>query len=143
MAVSQNHLPESTPRWLKICLQIASVQCLIWGLFIILFPSLSSTVYGFSRPPQQLFLWQGMGLIIFLFGIVYMIAATNPRQHWAVVLMGLLAKFLGPIGMLWSVLHNDVSWRVLILIPMNDIIWWLPFGLILKDVFLHSKRTAR
>ena len=130
-----------TPRWQQIALLAAGAQCLIWGVFIILLPERSSIAYGFSQPPHELFLWKGTGLIIFLFGVGYSIAATNPRQHWAIVLIGLLAKTLGPIGMLWSVWQNEVPSKVLILIPINDLIWWIPFGLILARVFTSRNHS--
>ena len=123
------------PRWQRVALLVASLQCLIWGIFILTLPERSSLAYGFDKVPAELFLWQGTGLVIFLFGVGYGIAATNPRQHWAVILIGLMAKFMGPIGMLWSVLQGQVSRQVLYLIPLNDVVWWLPFTLILVAAF--------
>jgi len=125
----------SIPRWQRVALLVASLQCLIWGAFILALPERSSLAYGFDKIPAELFLWQGTGLIIFLFGVGYGIAATNPIQHWAVILIGLMAKFLGPVGRVWSVLQGRVSSQVLYLIPINDLAWWLPFTLILISVF--------
>ncbi len=124
-----------TARWPQIALLVAGLQCLIWGVFIIVWPERSSLVYGFAQPPAELFLWQGTGLVIVLFGIGYAIASMNPSQHWVIILIGLLSKSLGPIGMAWSVNEGDVSSRVLYLIPINDLIWLLPFGLILLRVY--------
>lgn len=125
------------PRWHRVALFVASLQCLIWGVFILAFPERSSLAYGFGKVPTELFLWQGTGLIIFLFGVGYGIAATNPAQHWAIILIGLMAKFLGPIGMLWSVIQEQVSRDVLYLIPINDVVWWLPFTIVLMTAFRH------
>jgi small multidrug resistance pump len=125
------------PRWQRVALLVASLQCLFWGVFILAFPERSSLAYGFGKVPTELFLWQGTGLIIFLFGVGYGIAATNPAQHWAVILIGLIAKFLGPVGMLWSVIQGQVSREVLYLIPINDVVWWLPFTVILMNAFRH------
>ena len=126
---------KQSPRWHRVALLVASLQCLIWGIFILAIPERSSLAYGFDKVPSELFLWQGTGLIIFLFGVGYGIAATNPVQHWAVILIGLMAKFLGPVGMLWSVIQGQVSRQVLYLIPINDLVWWLPFTLILVFAF--------
>lgn len=134
---------QDVPRWQRITLRVAAIQCLIWGVFIVVMPERSSIVYGFSSVPKELFLWQGTGLIIFLFGIGYAIASANPRQHWAVILIGLLAKVLGPAGILWSVLQGDVAGQVLYLIPFNDLIWWWPFTVILMGAFkCHSEAGA-
>ena len=125
----------SIPRWQRVSLLVASLQCLIWGIFIVALPERSSLAYGFDKVPAELFLWQGTGLIIFLFGVGYGIAATNPTQHWAVILIGLMAKFLGPVGMVWSVIQGRVARQVLYLIPINDVVWWVPFTLILVAAF--------
>lgn len=120
-------------RWPRIALLVAAVQCLIWGVFIILLPERSSLAYGFAQPPKELFLWQGTGLVILLYGVGYVLASTNPNQHWGIVLVGLLAKILGPIGMVWSVWHGAVPARVLLLIPIHDILWWIPFAVIVRQ----------
>ncbi len=137
MSPTQN--TSEVPRWSRVALFVASVQCLIWGVFIIFLPARSALAYGLSEVPRELFLWQGTGLIIFLFGVGYGVASTNPKQHWAVVLIGLLAKVLGPVGIAWSVFVGQVPARVLILIPINDVIWWIPFGLIVAKGIIHSK----
>jgi hypothetical protein len=111
-------------------LRLAAVHCAAWGLFSIALPGLSADVYGFDGPLTDQFLWQGTGLIILLFGCGYGIASTSPRIHWAVVAVGLAAKILGPIGMASAVWRGEVASDVLLLIPVNDIIWWIPFSVI-------------
>ena len=131
----ESPLCSGTPRWQRTGLLIAGLQCLIWGVFIIGWPERSSLAYGFAQPPAELFLWQGMGLVIVLFGLGYAIASRNPSQHWVIILIGLLSKSFGPIGMALSVNQGEVSSRVLYLIPINDLIWLIPFGMILLHVF--------
>ncbi len=138
-AISKEATRKRSPGWQSIALAVAGVQCLIWGVAIIFWPAKSSLAYGFAQPPTDLFLWQGTGLVIVLFGIGYVIASTNPVQHWSIVLIGLLGKSLGPIGMAWSVCHGQVSSNVLYLIPINDLVWLLPFGLILQRVYRLRK----
>lgn len=118
------------PRWARICLLVAACQCLIWGPFIILAPAASANAYGFSRAVSDEFLWQGMGLVILLYGLGYAIAAFDPYRHYVIVLVGLLAKILGPVGMTWAVGQGQVSANVLWLIPIHDVLWWWPFAVI-------------
>jgi len=106
------------------------IHSILWGVAIILLPVPAARVYGLAQAPDDLFLWQGTGLVIVLFGTGYLIAASNPLQHWAVVFVGLLAKVLGPVGMTTAVVRGEVSANVLWLLPVNDLIWWLPYGLI-------------
>jgi hypothetical protein len=126
--------------WQKVVLLVAALQCLIWGSFIVLLPDRSSAVYGLAKPPNEIFLWQGTGLVIFLYGIGYSIAASDPHKHWAVILVGLMAKTLGPAGIAWSVWNGQVPSQVLLLIPINDVIWWLPFSVILSQVYVKNRK---
>jgi hypothetical protein len=126
-------------RWQGLVLTAASLQCLVWGLFIILLPSAASVAYGFAKPPQELFLWQGLGLVILLYGLGYGIAATEPHQHWGLVLTGLVAKILGPVGMCWAVFQGDAPWTVLIQLPINDVVWWIPFAVIVQGGWRHRR----
>ena len=121
--------PTNAP-WMTWTLSAGGIHSILWGAAIILFPAPAARVYGLAQTPHDLFLWQGTGLVIVLFGTGYLIAASNPLQHWAVVLVGLLAKALGPVGMTMAVVRGEVSANVLWLLPVNDLIWWLPFGVI-------------
>lgn len=116
--------------WLPLSLVLAGIHSIAWGCGIILLPEPAAQLYGLAETPHDLFLWQGTGLVIVLLGLGYLIAATDPARHWAVVCIGLAAKVLGPIGMLVAIQRDEVSSDVLWLLPVNDIVWWLPFGLI-------------
>ena len=116
--------------WLSSSLILSGIHSIAWGCFIVLMPTRAAAAYGLAGPPHDLFLWQGTGLIILLLGTGYLIASSNPLQHWAVVLIGLLAKILGPIGMLVAVMRGEISANVLWLLPMNDLIWWVPFSIV-------------
>ncbi len=105
-------------------------------------PASAAATYGFDNPVTDVHLWQGTGLAILLFGAGYGIASTSPRQHWAVIVTGLAGKILGPVGMMWAVSQGDVSSRVLWLLPLNDVIWWLPFAVILRDAFRQGDCAA-
>ncbi len=124
---------KTVSRRLTVSLVLGGIHSILWGCFIILLPAPAAAAYGLSRTPTDLFLWQGTGLVIVLFGTGYLIAATDPLRHWAVVLIGLLAKVLGPIGMLIAVVRQEVSADVLWLLPVNDVIWWIPFALIVNS----------
>ncbi len=121
---------ETLPRWIPVSLMLSAIHSITWGCFIVLLPGPAAVVYGLAETPHDLFLWQGTGLVIVLFGAGYAIAASNPYQHWVVVLIGLLAKVCGPIGMLVAVLRGEISVDVLWLLPVNDVIWWDPFVII-------------
>lgn len=129
------------PRWYRLVLLCAMLHSGVWGLFIMGFPSLSAKVYGFADTPADVHLWQGAGLFIFLLAVGYAIAARNPIQHWSVVLLGLLAKIFGVIGMCTAVYEGRVSPNVLWLLPLNDIAWWIPFAIIVRAGISAERRN--
>lgn len=118
------------PRWHLWVLIASCVHSAVWGLFIMIAPGTSARVYGFAAAPVEIHLWQGTGFFICLLASGYGLAAWNPRQHWGLVLFGLMAKTLGAAGMARAVWLGQVSPSVLKLLPVNDVIWWLPFALI-------------
>jgi|GEM_PF-1176941 len=123
---------ELISRWLSLSLVLAGLHSIVWGCAIIFLPGPAAQVYGLAETPHDLFLWQGTGLVLVLFGTGYLIAATDLERHWPVVWMGLAAKVLGPVGMLVAVYREEVSPDVLWLLPVNDIVWWWPFGIVVK-----------
>ena len=144
MAHFQKH--PMAPSWTKIWLQAAALYNLIWGTWVVLFPSAYFHLVGLT-PPTYLPLWQCIGMIVLVFGIGYAIASTNPIQHWAIVLVGLLGKILGPIGFVWAVWTGQLPIEFIWTILTNDLIWWLPFAAILyvamRGHFHTSKPLAK
>ena len=82
---------------------------------------------------NHLFIWQGMGMVIGVYGLGYWWAARSPLVHWPIVAVGLLGKVFGPVGFLWFYIQDKVPIEFACTIPTNDIIWWVPFGLILWE----------
>lgn len=79
-------------------------------------------------------------MIVGVYGIGYLIAARNPLRHWPITLVGLLGKILGPIGFVGAVIDGQLPLAFGVTIITNDLIWWLPFGLILYRAFQASGR---
>ena len=120
-----------TPRWMRITLVIAGVYNLAWGGWVVVFPAHAFDLAGMPQPnyPQ---LWQCIGMIVGVYGVGYLIAARDPMRHWPIVLVGLLGKIFGPIGFVHAAITGQMPWIAGVTIIFNDVIWWLPFGLILS-----------
>jgi hypothetical protein len=116
--------------WMKCVLAAAGVYNLIWGAWTISFPDDFFKWAGMA-PLNYPSIWQCVGMIVGVYGIGYLIAATAPLRHWPIVLVGLIGKFLGPIGMLHAVLSGRLPPAMAWTCVANDLIWWIPFGLIL------------
>lgn len=123
------------PRWMRIVLLSAALYSVVWGIWTVLWPSSLFVLVG-MEPPGFLYLWQSIGLWIGVFGVGYAIAATNPFRHWPIILIGLLGKILGPVGFIWVWWQGQVPLSFGAVLITNDIIWWVPFVIILA-------RTAR
>jgi small multidrug resistance pump len=122
---------------MSVVLYAAAAYNGIWGLAAILFPRLLFELAGMA-PPTYLELWQCIGMMVGVYGVGYAIAAKDPRRHWAIVLVGLLGKVFGPIGFLQAAWRGTLPWIAGWTILTNDVIWWLPFFLILY----HARRGS-
>ena len=134
--------PERTipPAWAGRWLVAAGVYNLIWGMLAIAWPHLLFDLTGAQRVnyPE---IWQCVGMIVGVYGIGYLIAAGDSRTHWPIVLVGLLGKIFGPIGFLGALLRGTFPPLFGLTILTNDLIWWIPFVMILRDAAKHHKQS--
>jgi len=114
----------------------AGVYNLVWGAVTVLAPDWLFDLTGMA-PPNYPFIWQCVGMIVGVYGIGYLAAATDPVRHWPIVLVGFLGKIFGPIGYVQGVVSGEVPAAFGVTIPTNDVIWWAPFALIL----VHAARA--
>ena len=131
--------PASTPGWMKGTLLLAAGYNLVWGTWVVLlFPRAYFDLIGMEAPPYPQ-LWQCIGMIVGVYGVGYAIAAFDPCRHWPIVLVGLLGKMLGPIGLAQAVAEGTLplafGWTNL----TNDLVWLVPFGLILWRIYRAPK----
>ncbi|MGA0038646.1 MAG: alpha/beta hydrolase [Pirellulales bacterium] len=115
----------------------AGVYNLLWGSLTVLVPSWLFVLTGLEQPRYP-FLWQCVGMIVGVYGIGYLAAATNPLRHWPIVLVGLLGKVFGPLGYVGGLIRGDVPVEFGVTLPTNDLLWWIPFTMIL----LAARREA-
>ncbi len=121
------------PRWSFAVLAVAGIYNILWGGLMVLFPNAVFQLTGAVLPnyPE---LWQCIGMIVGVYGLGYLIAATDPRRHWPIVLVGLLGKIFGPMGFALALIQQRFPLLFGLNIVTNDLIWWVPFFLILKSV---------
>lgn len=130
----------SHPRWMTYVLLAAAIYNLAWGGWVLLRPMDLFDLTGIDRPLYP-GIWQCVGMIVGVYGVGYAIAARDPYRHWPIVLVGFLGKTFGPIGMAyqWLLLppgspgRLPIQWGLVNI--TNDLIWWLPFAVILFQAF--------
>lgn len=129
--------PSSSPRWMRTCLVAAGIYNLVWGAMTVLYPMWLFNLTGIE-PPNHPFIWQCVGMIVGVYGIGYLAAAADPLRHWPIVLVGFLGKIFGPLGYAMGVARGEVPAAFGWTLPTNDLIWWIPFALILVAARRHS-----
>jgi len=109
----------------------AGVYNVLWGAWAVLFPG---AIFNWLEMPQPNYpqFWQCIGMIVGVYGIGYAIAAFDPARHWPIVLVGFLGKVFGPLGMVQALWTGKLPWGFALNCVTNDLIWWVPFFLILK-----------
>jgi len=124
------------PAWAKWWLRAAGVYNLAWGAAAVAFPHLLFDLCGIARLnyPE---IWQCVGMIVGVYGVGYLAAASDPRRHWPIVLVGLLGKVFGPIGFAVALAKGTFPPIFGLTILTNDLIWWVPFTLLLWDAAKH------
>ncbi len=127
-----------SPQWASAWLAAAGLYNLAWGALTIAWPHLLFDLTGAERTnyPE---IWQCVGMIVGVYGIGYLIAAEDSRTHWPIVLVGLLGKVFGPIGFFVALIKGTFPPLFGLTILTNDLLWWIPFGLILRDAAKHRR----
>ncbi|RMH24416.1 MAG: alkyl hydroperoxide reductase [Planctomycetota bacterium] len=125
-------------RWLIA----AGIYNLLWGGLTVLYPAWLFRMTGLSEPTYP-FIWQCVGMIVGVYGVGYLAAAKDPIRHWPIVLVGFLGKIFGPLGYAIGLARGEVPAGFGVTLPTNDLIWWVPFGMILWAAFVrHRAGTA-
>jgi len=129
-------------RFFSFVLRAAAVYNIMWGIFTVFWPDAYFDWLGLERMNYPM-MWQGVGMIVGVYGVGYWIAAVNPVRHWPIVLVGFLGKLLGPIGMAGYVFRGVLPLKIMWLNMTNDLIWLLPFALILGHVWTQARTEGK
>lgn len=120
--------------WMSLILRMAGVYNAAFAIWAIFFPRLAFEWSGIPVP-NYLELWQCIGMIVGVYGLGYWIAASNPLQHWPIVLVGFLGKIFGPLGFLKAALDGTLPWSFGWINVLNDLVWVIPFAAILQAAY--------
>lgn len=116
--------------WMRGLLLLAGFYNIGWGIFINQFPD--AFYQWIALVPQAtplLISWQGVGVIVF--GVAYILVAVYPIRLWFLLAVGILSKLFGAIGFYWIIMERTVSKKYLFHLIMNDLVWIIPFSIIL------------
>lgn len=120
----------------------AGVYNIAWGIHSVYDPQ---WLFRFSGLPplNHPAIFACLGMVVGLYGIIYLEVARAPERGWLLAAVGLAGKILGPIGLI--VLISNGTWpkSTIILCATNDLIWWFPFAVYLYDAWPPFVATLR
>ena len=121
---------------------VAGLYNLGWGVFSGIDPQ---WLFRFAGMPLQNYpeVFACLGMVIGLYGILYLEVARMPERGWHVAAVGLLGKLLGPMGLILLLWRGQWPMATVILCITNDVLWWIPFGLYLYDAWPAFRREFR
>jgi hypothetical protein len=105
---------------------------IVWGLWSVLDPQWLFRFAGMP-PSNQPAVFACLGMVVGLYGILYLDVARVPERGWLIAAVGLAGKVLGPIGMLHLISRGDWPLAAGVICLTNDLIWWIPFAAYLRD----------
>lgn len=133
----------NSPRLYRIVFILAGVYNLAFGLWAGFFPLEFFRLLDLE-PPRYTGIWACLGMVVGVYGLLYLQAARDLEHARPVIAIGLLGKVLGPVGM-WATIDTEgnLPARAMVLCVTNDFIWWLPFTWFLLEGTRLARALAR
>lgn len=122
---------------LKITLRVAAIYNILAGIITIFFPLVYFETHDLPIPTYPV-IWQGLAMVIGLYGLAYFWASYDYIKFWPIVAIGLLGKIFGPIGFVWFYLQGQIPGEFGYMLILNDLVWWIPFTMMI----VHAKREG-
>ncbi|WP_425397555.1 hypothetical protein [Aeoliella sp.] len=112
----------------------AGVYNIAWGLYAAIDPQ---WLFRFADMPLAVHpqIFAALGMVIGLYGVLYLEVARRPEHGWLIAAVGLAGKVLGPIGLAVLIATGEWPLATVVMCATNDFIWWIPFGLFLVDAW--------
>jgi hypothetical protein len=143
----ENHLVIPNRRRHRLTFLAAGLYNIAWGTWSAMDPQ---WLFRFARMPllnhPQIFAC--LGMVVGLYGILYLEVARVPERGWLLAAVGLVGKILGPIGLIPLIVSGRWPVATIVLCLTNDFAWWMPFSRYLVDSWppfyadLKSDRTG-
>jgi hypothetical protein len=124
----------------RTALFLAGIYNICWGLWTAWDPQWFFRFTGLA-PLNHPEIFACLGMVIGLYGILYLEVARRPEQGWLIAAIGLAGKVLGPIGLARLILQGQWPPSAVVLSLTNDLIWWVPFSLYLRDAWPGFRAT--
>src|SRR5206468_12864314 len=116
----------------RVTYALAGAYNIGWGLYATYDPQ---WLFRYAGMPLQNYpqIFACLGMVVGLYGILYLEVARVPERGRLIAAVGLLGKLLGPVGLAWLLWTGRWPTLTVVLCLTNDLLWWVPFGLYLWD----------
>jgi len=116
----------------RVVFVAAGLYNIAWGIYSALDPQ---WLFRFAHLPllNHPAVFSCLAMVVGLYGVLYLEVARRPEQGWLIAAVGLAGKMLGPIGLAILIARGDWPRSTIVLCITNDLIWWAPFALYLRD----------
>ena len=118
---------------------LAGIYNILWGLWSAADPQWLCRLTGLA-PLNHPEFFAAMAMVVGLYGLVYWEIARRPERGWLLAAVGMTGKLLGPIGAVDLILRGQWPPSAFVLNVTNDLIWWVPFALYLRDAWPSYRR---
>ncbi|MDQ3658270.1 MAG: hypothetical protein M3338_01155 [Actinomycetota bacterium] len=99
---------------------VAALYNICWGLYAAVNPQWLFHLAGMP-PLNHPQIFACLGMVVGLYGLVYLEVARVPEKGWPLAAVGLLGKLLGPARLLYLVLSGIWLLATVVLVLTNDI----------------------
>lgn len=105
-----------------------------WGAWTALRPGSLYRAAGLQEPERPE-VAACLGMVVGLYGIVYLEVARQPERGFVPAAVGLAGKVGGPAALAVNVARGRWPARAFRITLGNDLVWWLPFAVYLRDAW--------
>lgn len=123
-----------SPLWMTWVLWAAGIYTISVGAMALSLPG-SLDEWLPVEPVGYPAFWRYLEAATAAYGVAYLLAAARPFQHWPVICAGLLKNVLGPVVLLHASGAGPITERTMLFVSVNDIVWCIPFCLILYRAY--------
>ncbi|MCU0239394.1 MAG: hypothetical protein MUC29_08125 [Pyrinomonadaceae bacterium] len=122
----------------QITFLLAGIYNISWGLWVSIDPN---WLFRFAKMelPNYPEIFVCVGMIVGLYGVVYLEIARKPEKGFMLALVGFVGKILGPLGIFYYIYIGKWTFNSLIMNLTNDFIWLIPFAIYLYDSWQFYK----
>jgi hypothetical protein len=125
----------------QITFILAGIYNILWGLFSALYPN---WLFDFAGMPPINYpdIFACLGMVVGLYGIIYLEVARVPERGFLLAAVGLIGKILGPIGLIILIAQGKWAAWTIVMCLTNDFIWWIPFAIYLYDSWKYFRQDS-